>query len=151
MLSPVLLYQGWMNFNSSWGLEYPCKDTLYKLLALGHLGHLIIKWLHVWPVTLSDHWKWQKTMYVNESRAWARARVKHSFMYLSSFFLFVGDRVSLCSLGYPGTHSVDQAGLELRDSPASASWALGLKMCFFIVIFDSTILFKNYFIYLKKA
>ena len=25
------------------------------------------------------------------------------------------DRVSLCSLGCPGTHSVDQAGLELRN------------------------------------
>jgi hypothetical protein len=27
------------------------------------------------------------------------------------------DRVSLCSPGCPGTHSVDQAGLELRNSP----------------------------------
>jgi hypothetical protein len=34
------------------------------------------------------------------------------------------DRVSLCSPGCPGTHSVDKAGLELRDSPAfvSESW-----------------------------
>ena len=31
------------------------------------------------------------------------------------------DRVSLYSLGYPGTHFVDQAGLELRNPPASAS------------------------------
>jgi hypothetical protein len=38
------------------------------------------------------------------------------------FFLFVfPDRVSLCSPGCPGTHSVDQAGLELRNPPASAS------------------------------
>jgi hypothetical protein len=29
--------------------------------------------------------------------------------------------VSLCGPGCPGTHSVDQAGLELRNSPASAS------------------------------
>jgi hypothetical protein len=41
------------------------------------------------------------------------------------FFLFVclfvfRDRVSLCSLGCPGTHFVDQAGLELRNPPASA-------------------------------
>ncbi|GAB1287357.1 Protein-L-isoaspartate O-methyltransferase domain-containing protein 2 [Apodemus speciosus] len=36
-------------------------------------------------------------------------------------------RVSLCSPGYPGTHSVDQAGLELRNPPASASQVLGLK------------------------
>jgi hypothetical protein len=38
-------------------------------------------------------------------------------------------RVSLCSLGCPGTHSVDQAGLELRNPPASASRVLGLKAC----------------------
>ena len=31
------------------------------------------------------------------------------------------DRVSLCSPGCPGTHSIDQAGLELRNLPASAS------------------------------
>ncbi|GAB1296923.1 Acyl-Coenzyme A-binding domain-containing 4 [Apodemus speciosus] len=35
--------------------------------------------------------------------------------------------VSLCSPGCPGTHSVDQAGLELRNPPASASRVLGLK------------------------
>jgi hypothetical protein len=29
------------------------------------------------------------------------------------------DNVSLCSPGCPGTHFVDQAGLELRDPPAS--------------------------------
>jgi hypothetical protein len=31
--------------------------------------------------------------------------------------------------GCPGTHSVDQAGLELRNPPASASQVLGLKAC----------------------
>jgi hypothetical protein len=44
-------------------------------------------------------------------------------------FLFFQDRVSLCSPGCPGTHFVDQAGLELRNSPASASQVLGLKAC----------------------
>jgi hypothetical protein len=34
------------------------------------------------------------------------------------FFLVFRDRVSLCSSGCPGTHSVDQAGLELRNPPA---------------------------------
>jgi hypothetical protein len=29
----------------------------------------------------------------------------------------------------PGTHSVDQAGLELRNLPASASQVLGLEAC----------------------
>ena len=34
----------------------------------------------------------------------------------------------LCSPGNPGTYSVDQASLKLRDSPASASQVLGLKV-----------------------
>jgi hypothetical protein len=42
-------------------------------------------------------------------------------------FCFFRDRVSLCSPGCPGTHFVDQAGLELRNPPASASQVLGLK------------------------
>ena len=42
---------------------------------------------------------------------------------------FFPDRVSLCSPSCFGTHSVDQAGLELRNSPASASQVLGLKAC----------------------
>jgi hypothetical protein len=37
------------------------------------------------------------------------------------FFFFSQDRVSLCSPGCPGTHSVDQTDLELRNPPASAS------------------------------
>jgi hypothetical protein len=44
-------------------------------------------------------------------------------------WLVFQDRVSLCSPGCPGTHSVDQAGLKLRDPPASASQVLGLKAC----------------------
>jgi hypothetical protein len=39
------------------------------------------------------------------------------------------DSVSLYNPGCPGTHSVDQAGLELRNPPASASQVLGLKAC----------------------
>jgi hypothetical protein len=42
---------------------------------------------------------------------------------------FFQDRVSLCSPGCPGTHSVDQAGLELRNPSASASEVLRLKEC----------------------
>jgi hypothetical protein len=37
--------------------------------------------------------------------------------------------VSPYSPGCPGTHSVDQTGLELRNLPASASQVLGLKAC----------------------
>jgi hypothetical protein len=45
------------------------------------------------------------------------------------FVLFSRDRVSLCSPGCPGTHSVDQAGLKTQTSAASASLLLGLKAC----------------------
>jgi hypothetical protein len=46
-----------------------------------------------------------------------------------SCFLFFKGRVFLCSPGCPGTHFVDQADLELRDPPASASRVLGLTVC----------------------
>jgi hypothetical protein len=52
------------------------------------------------------------------------------FFFFWFVFVFVfRDRVSLCSPGCPGTHSVDQAGLKLRNPPASASQVLGLKVC----------------------
>jgi hypothetical protein len=44
-------------------------------------------------------------------------------------FWFFRDRVSLYSPGCPGAHFVDQAGLELRNLPASASRVLELKAC----------------------
>jgi hypothetical protein len=52
------------------------------------------------------------------------------FVVFCLFVCFVfRDRVSLYSPGCSGTHFVDQAGLELRNPPASASWVLGLKAC----------------------
>jgi hypothetical protein len=51
------------------------------------------------------------------------------FVCLFVLLLFFRDRVSPCSPGCPGTHFVDQAGLELRNPPASASQVLGLKAC----------------------
>jgi hypothetical protein len=50
-------------------------------------------------------------------------------MYVFIYLLVFRDRVSLCSPGCPGTHFVDQAGLELRNPPAPASRVLGLKAC----------------------
>ena len=50
------------------------------------------------------------------------------FLFVCLFCFVFRDRVSLCSPGCPGTHSVDQAGLELRNPPASASQVLGLKV-----------------------
>jgi hypothetical protein len=51
------------------------------------------------------------------------------FVCLVGWFLVFRDRVSLYSPGCPGTHFVDQAGLELRNLPDSASRVLGLKAC----------------------
>ena len=48
-------------------------------------------------------------------------------LFVCLFFLFF-ETGFLCSPGYPGTHSVDQAGL-LRNPPASASPVLELQVC----------------------
>jgi hypothetical protein len=50
-------------------------------------------------------------------------------LFVCLFVLVFLDMVSLCSPGCPGTHFVDQAGLELRNPPASAARVLGLKAC----------------------
>jgi hypothetical protein len=67
---------------------------------------------------------------------WESTTIPHhatSFDWLCTrTFLFVclfRDRVSLYSPDCPGTHFVDQAGLELRNLPASASRVLELKVC----------------------
>jgi hypothetical protein len=54
-----------------------------------------------------------------------KVKTSKSFFFL---FLVLPGRVSLYSPGCPGTHSVDQAGLKLRNPPASASQVLGLKV-----------------------
>jgi hypothetical protein len=43
------------------------------------------------------------------------------------FFSLLFYRIFLRSPGCPGTHPVDQAGLELRDPPGFASQVLELK------------------------
>lgn len=49
--------------------------------------------------------------------------------FIVCLFTFVfQDEISLCSRDCPGTPSIDQAGLERRDPPASASQMLALKV-----------------------
>jgi hypothetical protein len=55
--------------------------------------------------------------------------LSYDSFFVCFYFCFFQDRASLCSPGCPGTHSVEQAGLELRNSPASAPQVLGLKAC----------------------
>jgi hypothetical protein len=57
------------------------------------------------------------------------ATAPNCLLFVCLFVCLFRDRVSLCSPGCPGTSSVDQAGLELRGPPASASQVLGLKAC----------------------
>jgi hypothetical protein len=57
--------------------------------------------------------------------------------------LFIGDRISLCSPGCPDPHSVDEAGLKLRDPPASASLLLGLKVWATIPVFEELFTFQR--------
>jgi hypothetical protein len=52
--------------------------------------------------------------------------IHKNILFVCLFVCLFRDRVSLYS---PGTYFVDQAGLELRNLPASASWVLGLKAC----------------------
>jgi hypothetical protein len=57
---------------------------------------------------------------------------KMGFVLQTLFLVLVlvfQDKVSLCSPGCPGTHSVDQTGLDLRNRSASVSQVLGLKVC----------------------
>ena len=51
------------------------------------------------------------------------------FLFLDWFGFFFPDRFSLYNPGCPGSHSVDQAGLKLKNSPASAFQVLGLQAC----------------------
>ncbi|GAB1291531.1 NAD-dependent protein deacylase sirtuin-5, mitochondrial [Apodemus speciosus] len=66
-----------------------------------------------------DEWEWLNLVQRSLDRK----------LTLENYRSLVAVEVSLCSPGCPGTHSVDQAGLQLRNLPASASQALGLKMC----------------------
>ena len=57
------------------------------------------------------------------------------------FVCLFGDRVSLCSPGYPRTYSVNWGGLKLRDPPAFifASQVLGFKVCAITAGLDGTV------------
>jgi hypothetical protein len=75
-----------------------------------------------------------KCPYLDGNQIDLRTQNLFSFLLLLLLYCFVlfsafWDRVSLCSPGCPGTHFVDQTGLELRNPPASASQVLGLKAC----------------------
>jgi hypothetical protein len=117
-----------------WLFLFKIKNKLFVLCDLG--------WLRAyycgsgWPQThtdlLSSAFRMLELKVCSTISAWGNATLIFfkSFFVVVGFFVFVFvDRVSLYSPGCPGTHFVDQAGLELRDLPASASQVLGLKVC----------------------
>jgi hypothetical protein len=71
----------------------------------------------------------QKNTHAHQIKSINLKKKRISTMYLFCLYFVFWDRVSLYSPGCPGTHFVDQAGLELRNLPASASQVLGLKAC----------------------
>jgi hypothetical protein len=81
----------------------------------------------------SDNWEKQGgpefELYRGSSTLSGRSRLGVEVNSEVSVCLFVFKTGFLCSPGCPGTYSVDQAGLELRNPPASASQVLGLKAC----------------------
>ena len=48
-------------------------------------------------------------------------------IWIIIFFFFLETEFLCIVLADPGTHSVDQGGLELRNPPASASASAGIK------------------------
>jgi hypothetical protein len=61
---------------------------------------------------------------------------------IKDIYIYPRQSFSVCSPGCPRTHSVDQAGLELRNLPVSASQELGLRACATIV-WPKIIIFKT--------
>jgi hypothetical protein len=95
--------------NSGWPIQPSCSGSNYCPSSLIQFGfsQLLIKLL-----CLASNKLWLFVL----------------IFWLLLFFFF-SQGVSLCSPGCPGTHFVDQAGLELRNLPAFASQVLGLKVC----------------------
>jgi hypothetical protein len=67
-----------------------------------------------------------------------------AFCCFLCLFVCFRDRVSLYSSGCPGTHFVDQAGLELRKDPTSASQGMRhhaqLNGCFLSLLIYTIVL-----------
>jgi hypothetical protein len=108
--------------------RYPAESMESHIWCLFHLNFHSgkIKCITTW-YSLGYNQLFRTTCQHQVINAWLRQHPDCSTLYIF-LFCFWG-RVSLCSPGYPGTHFVDQAGLELRNPPASASQVLGSKAC----------------------
>ena len=70
----------------------------------------------------------------------------YQFIHLSVFFF---ERIFLCSSGFPGTHSVDQVYIKLRELRTSASKLLTIKISTITIKFlpNMTLLCVYYIVY----
>jgi hypothetical protein len=85
-----------------------------------------------WGEITNIHTHFTKTLTIILNKLnYFKAKIYKGFIlfYFILFYFIFWDRVSLCSPGCPGPHSVDQAGFELRNLTASSSRVLGLKVC----------------------
>ena len=95
------------------------------------------RWSDVCSCTLPSQFETQNPAHTNHKDHMAKYQAA-TVLFVFLFGCLVGWLVGLvwffetgflCSPGRPGTHSVDQAGLQLRNPPTSASQVLGLKAC----------------------
>jgi hypothetical protein len=101
-------------------------DSLYLKLAL----NFWFSWFYFMSAGISGVWPLHSLCCAADWTQGLMLLGKHltAKLYSPSLVIFFfWDKVSLYNLGCPGTHSVDQAGLKLRNPPASASQVLELK------------------------
>jgi hypothetical protein len=95
--------------------QFPCKPRWPEAIENGELRFHVLKGSQSKKRDLrNDMW-----------RELGRIRCMKSLFFFS-------DRASLYSPGYPGSHFVDQAGLKLRNLPASAATTPGCNQTFLI-------------------
>ena len=105
----------------------PWEIDSVKTLARGHLCNILAKNISYSGFSMR-YWV-GKSLKIIAWFVYFYSIDKYLFNLPISFFFSLWDRVSLCLPGCPGTYFVDQAVLELRYPPGSASWVLGLKLC----------------------
>jgi hypothetical protein len=86
----------------------------------------IVKYIVKFTGSLNSYCNFRE-YYQTQGKEGNNRKVLFFFHFFNS--LVFRDRVSRYSPGCPGTHFVDQAVLELRNPPASASRVLRLKAC----------------------
>ena len=128
----------YFKISNSWTwhkLIFKQKELMVKSCLILKAAKKKVKYHKVRPIRITPYFSLEITKSLTSSQGAPHTLREHKCQFRLLFvclFLcccFYRDRVSLCSPGCPETHSVDQAGLELRNPPASASQVLGLKVC----------------------